>query len=103
MLCNSLHAITQSPGSDFSLHADILNPPLGSYSIGKCIQAAPFLEEVAQQQQDTNKRDLSAEQFSIRKEEEKKALGAEIITIDTDYASKVGASPRGYKPKVATW
>ena len=82
---------------------DIPNPSLGFNSMRDCNQAAPFLQEVAQQQQDIRKQDLSAEQFTLRKEEEKKALGAEIITIDTDYASKVGASSEGYKPKVATW
>ncbi len=58
---------------------------------------------MAQQQQDTEKQELSAEQLTLRKEEEKKALGAEIITIDTNYASQMGASSGGYKPKVATW
>ena len=71
--------------------------------MGEREQAAPFLQEVAQQQQDTDKQELSAEQFTLKKEEERKALGAEIITIDTDYASRIGASSEGYKPKVATW
>ena len=65
------------------------------------MQAAPFLQEVAQQQKDEQSQELSAEQFTLRKEEERKALGAEIITIDKDYAAKTGAS--GYRPKVATW
>ena len=65
------------------------------------MQAAPFLQEVAQQQRVEQKEELSAEQFTLRKEQEKRALGAEIITIDRDYAEKTGAS--GYRPKVATW
>ena len=67
------------------------------------MQAAPFLQEVAQQQKDEQRQELSAEQFTLKKEEERKALGAEIITIDKDYAAKTGASGSGYRPKVATW
>ena len=66
-----------------------------------CMQAAPFLQEVAQQHKDEQSQELSAEQFTLRKNEERKALGAEIITIDKDYAAGTGAS--GYRPKVATW
>ncbi len=67
----------------------------------KWMQAAPFLQEVAQQQKVEQKEELSAEQFTLRKEQERRALGAEVITIDRDYAEKTGAS--GYRPKVATW
>ena len=65
------------------------------------MQAAPFLEEVAEQQRDEQKEELSAEQFTLRKEQERRALGAEIITIDRGYAETNAAS--GYRPKVATW
>lgn len=59
------------------------------------------MQEVAQQQKVEQEVELSAEQFTLRKEQERRALGAEVITIDRDYAEKTGAS--GYKPKVATW
>lgn len=67
------------------------------------MQAAPFLQEVAQQQKSEERQELSAEQFTIKKDEERKAVGAEIITIDKDYAARIGGSSAGYKPKVATW
>lgn len=65
------------------------------------MQAAPFLQKVAQQQRDEKKEELSAEQFTLRKDQERRALGAEVITIDRDYAERTGGS--GYRPKVATW
>ncbi|CAL5221509.1 g3713 [Coccomyxa viridis] len=73
----------------------------GKSAAGTSEQAAPFLQEVAQQQKVKQEVELSAEQFTLRKEQERRALGAEVITIDRDYAEKTGAS--GYKPKVATW
>ena len=65
------------------------------------MQAAPFLGEVVHQPRNEQKEELSAEQFTLRKEQERRALGAEIITVDTDYAA-TSAAP-GYRPKVATW
>lgn len=72
------------------------------------IQAAPFLRQVMQQDVSSSgsSAELSAEQFTLAKEKERRARGAEIITVDQNYQSSGagGAGPDGaYRPKVATW
>ena len=59
------------------------------------------MQEVAQHQREEKEEELSAQQFTIRKEQERRALGAEVLTLDRDYAETSGGS--GYRPKVATW
>jgi hypothetical protein len=44
---------------------------------------------------------MSMEQFTLKKEAEMKARGAEIITRDGQASAADGSS--GYRPKVATW
>lgn len=44
---------------------------------------------------------LSMEQFTLRKEAEMKARGAEVITIDGQ--ASADGTESGYRPKVATW
>lgn len=53
---------------------------------GHPLQAAPFLREVMQQEEGSGTApQLSAEQFTLAKEQKKRARGAEVITAEGSY------------------
>jgi hypothetical protein len=50
------------------------------------LQAAPFLREVMEKDEgNAPARELSAEQFTLAKEQERRARGAEIITAEASF------------------
>ena len=94
------------------------------------LQAAPFLRQVVQREQSSSaasttgssssssspSQDLSAEQFTLAKEQQMRQRGAEIITANGSYQAQVdnsssssssssrpAADGEAYRPKVATW
>jgi hypothetical protein len=82
------------------------------------LQAAPFLRQIVQREgaagassssgSSAAPQELSAEQFTLAKEQQMRERGAEIITVDGGYqAGKADGGSRAvdtaYRPKVATW
>lgn len=64
-------------------------------------KAASYLAKVAQSKSDAA--GLRPEMFTIKKEEEMKARGAEMITRDRTYDPQKEPPAPAYKPKVSTW